>query len=386
MIYQPREDSYFLQKYLKHAKGRVLDVGTGSGIQALTAAKLKKVKSVLGIDIQKSVISYCRKHARHRKINFKQSDLFDNVSGKFDTIIFNPPYLPEDVRLKDITVDGGKKGFETLERFFNSVNEYLTKDGIILVLFSSLTIKDKVHEFITNNLLEYKELGRKRLFMEELYVYSVKKSNILKQMGNNKITNLVKFTKGHRGFIYTGMLGKKKIAVKIQRPDTGAIGTVDIEARILKLLKKHKIGPKLLFSGKDFFAYEFIEGIFIPEFLAKASKKGMVKVLNDVFKQCYKLDQLKINKEEMHHPYKHIVIPIKGKQNKPVLLDFERARKTLKPHNVTQFCQYVMSSKFKFMTKNRLEIDDKTMQGLAKEYKDDIGLRKFKRILDLILG
>jgi release factor glutamine methyltransferase len=327
VLYEPREDSYLLAKYVKkHAKGRVLDMGTGSGIQAIIAAKLKKVQSVLGIDIQKSVVEHCKKTIKSKKISFKRSNLFENVGGRFDTIIFNPPYLPEDVKLKDITVEGGKRGYETLERFFNDASEHLNPDGIILVLFSSLTDKSKVNRFIDDNLLEYKEIGKQNLFMEELYVYLVRKSEILKLLEKKKVKSIKRFTKGHRGLILTGMIGNKKIAVKLQRTDIGAKGTVDREAKVLKILNKHRIGPKLLFSGKDFFAYKFVEGAFIPEFLQKAGKKNIIKVLGDVFMQCYKLDKFGYNKEEMHHPYKHIVV---GKGNKPVLLDFERAKKTL---------------------------------------------------------
>ena len=54
ILYGPREDSKLLEKYVsQYAKGSVLDIGTGSGIQALTAAKSGKVKSVLATDIQK---------------------------------------------------------------------------------------------------------------------------------------------------------------------------------------------------------------------------------------------------------------------------------------------------------------------------------------------
>ena len=63
MIYEPREDSELLAKYVKkYAFGGVLDMGTGSGIQALTAAKKKKVKSVLAADIQANVIDDIKKN------------------------------------------------------------------------------------------------------------------------------------------------------------------------------------------------------------------------------------------------------------------------------------------------------------------------------------
>ena len=50
------------------------------------------------------------------------SDLFSNIKGKFNTIIFNPPYLPED-EFKDKSLDGGKKGYEIIEKFLNKVSK-----------------------------------------------------------------------------------------------------------------------------------------------------------------------------------------------------------------------------------------------------------------------
>ena len=43
------------------AKGKVLDVGTGSGIQAIAAAQSSRVDSVAAVDVQKGVINYCKK-------------------------------------------------------------------------------------------------------------------------------------------------------------------------------------------------------------------------------------------------------------------------------------------------------------------------------------
>ena len=56
-MYQPREDSFLLEKEVKkYAKGDVLDIGAGSGIQALAAAKKRNTKKVLAVDIDKKVI------------------------------------------------------------------------------------------------------------------------------------------------------------------------------------------------------------------------------------------------------------------------------------------------------------------------------------------
>ena len=61
-VYEPREDSTLLEHYVKqYAKGYVLDIGTGSAIQVIAAAKLSKVKEVIATDIQDSIINLNKK-------------------------------------------------------------------------------------------------------------------------------------------------------------------------------------------------------------------------------------------------------------------------------------------------------------------------------------
>ncbi len=163
MIYEPREDSFLLQKYVrKLVRGRVLDMGTGSGIQALTA--LEKNNEILAVDIDKEVVESLK-----NKINVKISDLFSNVNGKFDFIIFNPPYLPNS-EVKDIALDGGKEGYEVIEKFLDQANDYLNEDGKILMIVSSLSKFDKVKEIIKRNNFNFKILEEKKFAFEVLYV------------------------------------------------------------------------------------------------------------------------------------------------------------------------------------------------------------------------
>ena len=174
-MYEPRDDSYLLQKYVRlYARGNVLDMGTGSGVQAISALGNSNVTSVSGADVDEEVISELKnKYKANKKIKFIVSDLFLNIKNeKFDTIIFNPPYLPEE-EPKDVALDGGKKGYEVLERFFGKAKNNLNKNGIILVVFSSLTNKKKVDEIIKRNKLKFKLLEEKNIFFEKLYVYLV---------------------------------------------------------------------------------------------------------------------------------------------------------------------------------------------------------------------
>jgi len=76
-MYEPREDSVLLSKYVeKYAKGIVLDMGTGSGIQAEKAAKNKKVVKVYAVDVDEEAIKHCIRNQKSKKITFAMSNLF----------------------------------------------------------------------------------------------------------------------------------------------------------------------------------------------------------------------------------------------------------------------------------------------------------------------
>ncbi len=393
-IYEPAEDSYLLQESVrKEAYGRVLDLGTGSGIQALTAVESSKVREIVAVDINEKAVSSLKKRLNQQKvgkISVFKSDLFENVSGKFNMIIFNPPYLPQDEGIDDLALYGGKKGWEISERFFKEVSKYLISDGKILFLFSTLTNKDKIEEIISHNLFEFKQLGSKKIAFEELYVYEIVKSKLLRELEAKLLENITYFTEGKRGLIYTADLErsklikshfakKNKIKVAIKAEKRG-LGRVANEITWLKVLNKRGIGPKLLFHSKEYFVYPFIEGEFILDWIKDKSKKEIKQVLSDVMGQCYILDKLFVTKEEMHHPHKHILIDKYGKAH---LLDFERCTKTDKPKNVTQFVEFICRIG-KELDNKGFNVKVELLRGKAKEYKKEMKQELLDDFLSLI--
>ena len=384
--YDPREDSFLLEKWVKKlARGRVLDMGTGSGIQAIAAAELKEVKEVIGVDVQKITIGYCKKNIKNPKIAFLASDLFleftkgKNKEGTFDTIIFNAPYLPSDRKFPDPALDGGKHGYETIERFLKEANDCLENEGIILLLFSSLTKKEKVDGFVKENLLESVLLEEQGHSFERLFAYKISKSPLLKELCGAGLKGIAYFSKGKRGLVYKALYKGKKVAIKIQNPKSAAIGKIEHEAAILLRLNKKRIGPNLLLHTEKYLVMEFIEGVSLEEFVKKAPKKKAINALLDVLDQMKTLDDLGITKEEMAHPQKHIIIA-----KKPVLIDFERAHFALKPSNLTQFCQYLTSTHLSELLRGKnINIDKEKLIGLAKAYKNSAQKERqaaFKRI------
>lgn len=346
-VYEPREDTFLIEKKVKrYTNGRVLDMGTGSGVLAIEASQ--KADFVVGADINRKALSYARKKAKTmglKNIRFVYSDLFSCFKRKkdvFDLIIFNPPYLPEqkgEDKSTKMQVSGGKKGYELLERFFSEASSYLAPNGKILVLFSTLTNKDKVHEILDNYCFKYQKLIEESYDFETLFVYLAEKSKFLKALEKKGIKNVFKLAKGHRGIVYAGKYRGKKIAVKRKRPESEAVGRMQNEAKWLKILNKKGIGPRFIFSEDDYFVYYFIDGKFIMDFLREANNREINKVLCDLVDQCNLLDKLGLNKEEMHHPLKHIIV----RRNKPVMIDFERIHYSDKPKNLTQFLQFLSS-------------------------------------------
>lgn len=251
-----------------------------------------------------------------------------------------------------------------------------------MIVFSSLTKKEKINEFIKNNLLEFKLLEMQHIFFEDLYVYCISKSSILKNLENKNIKKVKYYAKGKRGVVFIGKYNSKKVAIKTKNPESKAILRIENEICILKVLNKKSIGPKLLFSDKDYLIYEFIDGDFIIDYLKNNGKVNIKKIIKNIFEQLFTLDKLNISKEEMSHPLRHIIV---NKKNKPVLIDFERSHYALKPSNVTQFCDFLISNNILTILKNNnIMINKNKIIDAAKQYKKQQNKNNLNNILKLI--
>ena len=91
IIYEPREDSYLLQKYVEeYSKGSVLDMGTGSGIQSKNLINLKIPKNnITAVDINPTAL----KQAEKLGIKTIKSNLFKNIKEKYNFIFFKNKYF-----------------------------------------------------------------------------------------------------------------------------------------------------------------------------------------------------------------------------------------------------------------------------------------------------
>ncbi|MDD5331801.1 MAG: hypothetical protein PHE43_03190 [Candidatus Nanoarchaeia archaeon] len=190
----------------------------------------------------------------------------------------------------------------------------------------------------------------------------------------NKVKDKKLFSEGKRSFFYTGKLNNTKVGIKKLKERKDIRHALKNEANFLKILNKHKIGPRLIYSKNNYIIYHFVEGIPIEEFIKKNNKQKIKSIIIKILNQCFVLDKLKINKLEMTNPYKHILI-----KTNPVMIDFERCYHTEKPKNLTQFLQYLTSYRLSLILKQKnIKINKKEIIKLAKQYKK--GYSDFNKI------
>jgi len=173
LIYEPREDSFLMLDTLAELdlkELRVLDMGTGSGILAAYCAK--KGAEVTASDIDTIAVQALGVLTRSLGISLQTvaSDLFSEIHGEFDIVLFNPPYLPSQ-QIEDLTVDGCSKGTEVIHRFLEALPEHLASGGYGILLVSSLNDPRSLGQKYP--MLSFETLRQRSLFFEKLYAVEV---------------------------------------------------------------------------------------------------------------------------------------------------------------------------------------------------------------------
>lgn len=141
----PRQDTECLVELaLPYVKGKkVLDMCTGSGCIAVSLAALGETGECHAADISEKALEIARQNIaeNHAEVTLIKSNLFESVSGKYDVIVSNPPYIPpkvietlsEEVREHEprLALDGGEDGLEFYRRITSESKEYLTAGGYL---------------------------------------------------------------------------------------------------------------------------------------------------------------------------------------------------------------------------------------------------------------
>ena len=140
-----QETELLVTEVLKYCKDEsVLDLCTGSGCIAISLSLLGSPASVQAADISAKALEVAKKNSDllgTSDIKFIQSDLFDNINGKFDIIVSNPPYietklieeLQPEVRdyIPRLALDGDEDGLKFYKKISKKAPNYLNKNARI---------------------------------------------------------------------------------------------------------------------------------------------------------------------------------------------------------------------------------------------------------------
>jgi release factor glutamine methyltransferase len=174
-VYCPAEDTELLQKAALSEvtpSDRVIEIGSGSG---LIAGALGEIASLI---IATDINPHAAATTRAQGIDVVRTDLCAALSGPFDLIVFNPPYLPTqpEERVDDwleYALDGGASGRDAIERFAVDAGRVLAPAGRILLLISSLTGLFEVSALFQLQGYSVEVVQERRVEDETLYVLKI---------------------------------------------------------------------------------------------------------------------------------------------------------------------------------------------------------------------
>jgi len=120
-----------------------LDIGTGSGVISLSLLKNRENLRMYAIDISEKALKITEKNAKilklYDRIKIIKSNLFENIDEKFDFIVSNPPYIPEEeyeylqeeVKKEPKEALIAKEGIYFYEEIIKQAKNYLKEDGFL---------------------------------------------------------------------------------------------------------------------------------------------------------------------------------------------------------------------------------------------------------------
>ena len=176
-VYPPCDDSILLIRSLEVSPGmEVLEIGCGSGIVSIHAA-LEGAR-VTSVDINPKAVALTRTNAERMGagiVEIKESDLFSNVGGRFDLILFNLPYLPVEEGEMDSPIEkawaGGPDGMGPFPDLVEQCPAHLKEGGKLVVVVSSLMDQEALGRVLEGH--PVRVLGKDSYFFEELRVLEI---------------------------------------------------------------------------------------------------------------------------------------------------------------------------------------------------------------------
>lgn len=173
-VYPPSDDSILLIESLDVRPGeRVLEVGCGSGVVSIHCAS--NGCTVTAGDINPKAVELTKRNAADNgvTVDVVETDVYSAVDGRFDTIIFNLPYLPVDEEgLLAKAWSGGPDGLGPLPELLRGAPDHLLPGGRVVIVVSSLTEPRALEDALEG--YDVESIGEERFFFEKLSVLEIR--------------------------------------------------------------------------------------------------------------------------------------------------------------------------------------------------------------------
>ncbi|MBO4569312.1 MAG: methyltransferase [Candidatus Methanomethylophilaceae archaeon] len=173
-VYPPSEDSILLIESLEVFPGeRVLEIGCGSGVVSAHCATEGCVVTAGDVNPKAAELARRNLEANGLSAEIVETDVYSNVHGTFDTIVFNLPYLPvEEEGLLAKAWSGGPDGLGPLPRLLDEAPRFLSENGRVVVVVSSLMDQEALDGLLEG--FQVKVLGEEAMFFERLRVLEIR--------------------------------------------------------------------------------------------------------------------------------------------------------------------------------------------------------------------
>ncbi len=182
----PRFETEELISYtLELLKGKketldILDIGTGSGCIAITLKKELENTNITAIDISDKALEVAKENATFNNvnINFKNSDVFENINDRYNVIISNPPYIKEtediDKLVKDnepsIALYAGIDGLDIYTKILKDAKKHL-KDKYLIAFEIGETQAEDIKELAIKYLDNCNVIIKKDIYERNRFIF-----------------------------------------------------------------------------------------------------------------------------------------------------------------------------------------------------------------------
>lgn len=183
-VYVPSDDTFLLASHLTFKENdSVLDLGTGCGILGILAAE--KAEKVVAVNVNPYAVECARLNAKLNdlsgKVEVREGSLFDPIVAdeRFDLVLFNPPYLPEEEKgdsgWLERAWNGGPSGRMWIDKFLDDFPPYLCEGGVVLLVQSSLSSPQETISKLEERGFKAEVVAEEKLDFEKLMAIKARK-------------------------------------------------------------------------------------------------------------------------------------------------------------------------------------------------------------------